>query len=153
MPASVLSPFSLVWLWTVARQAPLSMGFSRQEYWSGCVCLVAQSCLPLCDPMDCSLPGSSIHGILQARILEWVAMPSSRESSWPRDWTHVSYVSCIGRWVLYHWRHLGSPPHGMKWSCSVVSDSLQPCGLYPTRLFCPWNFPGKSTGVGCHLGS
>ena len=44
-----------------------------------------QSCLTLYDPMDCSLPGSSVHGILQARILEWVAMPSSRGSSQPRD--------------------------------------------------------------------
>ena len=53
--------------------------------------------------MDCSLPGSSVHLILQARILEWVAMPSSRGSSWPRDRTHVvSYVSCNGRQVLYH---------------------------------------------------
>ena len=42
-----------------------------------------QSCLTLCDPMDCSPPGSSVHGILQARILEWVAMPSSKRSSWP----------------------------------------------------------------------
>ena len=47
------------------------------------LCLVAQSCLTLCDPMDCSLPGSSVCGILQARILEWVAMPSSRGSSVP----------------------------------------------------------------------
>ena len=47
----------------------------------GCVCLAAQSCATLCDPMDCSLPGSSVHGILQARILERVAMPCSRESS------------------------------------------------------------------------
>ena len=46
--------------------------------------LVTQSCLTLCDPMDCSSPGSSVHGILQARILEWVAIPFSRESSWPR---------------------------------------------------------------------
>ena len=58
--------------------------------------------LTLCDPMNCSPPGSSVHGILYARILEWVAMPSSRGSSQPRDWTHVSYVSCIGRHVLYH---------------------------------------------------
>ena len=65
------------------------------------VCLCAQLCLPLCDPMDYSPPGSSVHGIFQARILKWVAMPSSRASSQPRDWTHVSYVSCIGRWVLY----------------------------------------------------
>ena len=48
--------------------------------------LVAQSC----DPMGCSLPGSSVHGIFQARILEWFAIPFSRESSWPRDWTQVS---------------------------------------------------------------
>ena len=60
-----------------------------------------RSCLTLCDSMDCSPPGSSVHGILQAKILEWAAMPSSRGSSWPRDWTCVSYVSCIGRWVLY----------------------------------------------------
>ena len=52
--------------------------------------LVAQSCLTLCDPMDCSPPGSSVHGILQARILEWVTMPSSGGSSRPRDQTQVS---------------------------------------------------------------
>ena len=51
-----------------------------------------QSCPTLCDPMDCSLPGSSVDGILQARILEWVAKPSSSGSSRPRDRTHVSYV-------------------------------------------------------------
>ena len=54
------------------------------------------------DPMDCSPPGSSVHGILQAGILEWVAMPSSRGSSWSRDQTQVSYVSCTGGQVLYH---------------------------------------------------
>ena len=61
-----------------------------------------QLCPNLCDPMDCSLPGSSVHGILQAGILKWVAVPSSRGSSRPGDQTHISYVSCIGRWVLYH---------------------------------------------------
>ena len=61
-----------------------------------------QSCLTFWDPMDYSPPGSSVHGILQERILEWAAMPSSRGSSPPRDRTHVSYVSCIGRRVLYH---------------------------------------------------
>ena len=61
-----------------------------------------QSCLTVCDPVDCSLPGSSVRGILQARILEWFAMPSSRRSSQPRDWNHVSYVCCIGRWILDH---------------------------------------------------
>ena len=52
--------------------------------------LVAQSCLTLCNPMDCSSPSSSVHGNLQARILEWVAIPFSRGSSQPRDWTQVS---------------------------------------------------------------
>ena len=72
---------------------------------STCMCAKSlQSCPTLCDPMDRSPPGSLVHGILQARILEWVAMPSSRGSSQPRDQTPVSYVSCICRQVLYHWR-------------------------------------------------
>ena len=61
-----------------------------------------QLCLTLSDPVDCSPPGSSVHGILQARILEWVAMPAFRASSQPRDQTRVSYVSCISRQILYH---------------------------------------------------
>ena len=61
-----------------------------------------QLCPPLCNPMGHSLPGSSAQGILQARMLEWVAMPFSRESSRPRDRTCVSYDSCIGRHILYH---------------------------------------------------
>ena len=85
----LLSHFSHVWLCatpqTAAHQAPLSLGFSRQEHWSG---------LPF---------------------------PSSMHES--KKW---------------------------KWSRSVVSDSLPPHGLQPTRLLHPWNFPGKSTGVGCH---
>ena len=56
---------------------------------------VTQSCPTLCDPVDDSLPGSSIHGIFQARILEWVAISFSRRSSWPRDWTQVSWI--VGR--------------------------------------------------------
>ena len=55
--------------------------------------LVTQSCLTLCDPMDCSPPASSVHGILQARILEWIALPFFRVSSWPRDWTQVSGIA------------------------------------------------------------
>ena len=56
-----------------------------------------QSCSTLCDPIDCSPPGSCVHGILQARILEWVAMPSFWGSSPFRDQTLVFYVFCIGR--------------------------------------------------------
>ena len=54
-----------------------------------------QSCPTLWDLIDCSLPGSSVHGIIQARILEWVALPFSRGSSQPRDWTRISCDSCI----------------------------------------------------------
>ena len=60
--------------------------------------LAAQSCPTPCDPTDYSPPGSSVHGILQARILKWVAVLSSRGASQPK----VSYVSCIGRQILYH---------------------------------------------------
>ena len=65
--------------------------------------LVTQSCPALCDAMDCSLPGSSVHGIFQARILEWVAIWFSKGSSWPRVQTHISHIACIGRQILYCW--------------------------------------------------
>ena len=65
-----------------------------------------QSCSTLCHPMDHSPPGFSVCGILLAGILAWAAF---RVSSWPRDQTCISSVSCIGRWVLYHQHHLGSP--------------------------------------------
>ena len=55
--------------------------------------LVSQSCPTLCDPMDCYPPGSSVNGILQVRVLEWVAMPFSRGSSWNKEWTHVSSIA------------------------------------------------------------
>ena len=57
------------------------------------LCLVTQSCLTLCDPVNSSPPSSSVRGILQASLLEWVAISSSRGSSWPRDWTCVSCIS------------------------------------------------------------
>ena len=56
-----------------------------------------------CNTMNYSPPGSSSHGISQARILEWVAISYYKRSSQPRGWTHVSCVSSIGRWILYHW--------------------------------------------------
>ena len=172
--------------------------------------------LTLCNPTDCSPPGSSVHGILQARILEWVAMPFGRWSSQPRDRTWVSHTE--GRfftiwatrkvpstredkpifrlWILSFWdisdiMHFlcaakslqscptlcnpidGSPPGSpslgfsrqehwsglpfpspmresekWKWRRLVVSDSSRPHGLQPTRLLCPWHFPGKRTNAG-----
>ena len=131
---------SHVWLfvtpWTVACQAPLSLEFSRQEYFSGLPLpppgdlsdpvikpmssvspalqvdsspaepsgkphIITQSCLTLCDPMDCSPPGSYVPGILQARILEWVDIPFSRGSSQRRDQTQVSCIAgrCFMVWA------------------------------------------------------
>ena len=70
-----------------------------------------QLCPTLRDPMDCSLPGSSVHGILQATILQWVAMLSSRGCSRPRDQTHISCVSCIAG-GFFITESLGKPPNG-----------------------------------------
>ena len=83
-----------------------------------CVSVCAQLCLTLWDPLDCSPPGSSVHGISQAWILEWVHIFYSRGSSQPRDGTHVFCVSCVGRQILYHCdngkinriQKLGGPP-------------------------------------------
>ena len=70
-----------------------------------------QLCPTLCDPIDGSPLGSSVPGILLARILEWVAILFSRGSSWPRNQTCVSYGSCIGRRILYHWATWEAPIH------------------------------------------
>ena len=88
------------------------------------------SYVQLCDLMDGSLPGSSAHGILKARILEWVAMFSSRGSSWPRDWTQVFCISCTDRQILYQWHHLESP----YWNFIVVKIESKTSKYYLT--FC-----------------
>ena len=85
---------------------PKRMAFFRMTHWDDhqYACMsVAQSRRSVCVPMDCSLPGSSVHGIFRARILEWVAMYFSRGSPQPREGTHVSCISCSGRQILYHW--------------------------------------------------
>ena len=66
-------------------------------------CSVAKSCPTLCNAMDCSLPGSSVHGIFQVRILEWVAISFSRVSFKPKNETLNSCVYWIGRWIICHW--------------------------------------------------
>ena len=80
-----------------------------------------QSCPTLCDPTDGSPPGSPVPGILQARILEWVDISFSNAWRWK---VKVKSLSPVRLWATH--------------------------GLQPTRLLCPWDFPGKSTGVGCH---
>ena len=84
------------------------------------LCLAAQSCPTLCNPTDCSPPGSSVHGTLQARILEWVAMPSSRGFPQPRDWAQVS---CIAGRFFAIWATRGDriPP------AATAAKSLQSC--------------------------
>ena len=79
---------------------------------SALVCVCAQSCLTLCNPMDGSPPGSSVHGISQARILEWVTISFSTGSSQLRDRTQVSY---IGRRILLPLSHPGSPIYVNTW--------------------------------------
>ena len=86
----------------------------------GYMCVRARSAVS--DPADCKLPGSSPWDF-PARILQWVAISSSLESSRPRDRTHVSCVSCIGRWVLYHLLHLGSPGDILAETISSILNS------------------------------
>ena len=74
-----------------------------------CVCVHTHSCPIICNPMNCSPPGSSVHEIFMARMLECVAVSFSRGSSWARDWTLISCISCIDGQVLYQLRHPGSP--------------------------------------------
>ena len=91
-----------------------------------CVCMrvQAQSYPTLCDSMNCGPPSSSVHGILHARMLEWVAISFCMGSSQPRDRTHISCVSCIGGWILYSLSHQGFP------------------GSLPNQLFVPKHFLG-----------
>ena len=86
-------------------------------------CAQIQLCPDLCDPMDHSLPGSSVHGIHQIRILEWVSMPSSRGSAWHRDWTHGSWIAGrfftiepLGKLVI-----LTNPLENYSWSHSFLT--------------------------------
>ena len=103
---------------------------------------VTQSCLTLCDPMDCSLLGSSVHGILQARMLEWVAMPFSRESSQPRGWTLVSYIECrfLTVWAT---RYLGACPIQTKFSAWQSYHTL--CAWVSWDLFYGCRCPAETS--------
>ena len=88
-----------------------------------CVCVrLLQLCLTLCNRVNCSPPTSSVHGILQVRILEWVAILSSRGSSQPRDRTPIFYISCISTWVLYHEHHLGNPQDRLYLLSFTIAD-------------------------------
>ena len=94
---SVLNIHWKDWCWSWISNT-LATWCEELTHWKRLWCLVSQSCLILWETMDCSPLGSSVHGLLQARILEWVAISFSRGSSWPRDRT---CVSCIGRWIFF----------------------------------------------------
>ena len=118
--------------------------------------------MTLCDPMDCSPPGSSVRRTLQARTLDWIAVSSSRGSSRPRD-DSVSLmfpVWAVGVFTTSTtWEICNEILYILGCCCrccccqvaSVVSDSVQPHRWQPTRLPRPWDSPGKNTGVGCYF--
>ena len=125
-----------------AHQAPPSLGFSRQEHWSGLPfpspmheseseSEVAQSCPALCDPMDCSLPGSSLHGILQARVLEWVAISFS-----------------IFLIILYKITHIICPKE-----LRAEVSLCKVCLYFRREILIPWSKPqGGDSGAGVGRG-
>ena len=177
----LLSRFSRVRLCatpqTAAHQAPPSLGFSRQEHWSGLHFLlqcmkvkseseVAQSCPTLKDPMDCSLPGSSIHGICQARILEWGAIAFSitscrrtlrccyvyplRRSQDPVLTTSVQFLDCSS--FVYAFPSFFDEQlfESTLWSSGKIQAGLGGLRLIPTNkrggnteMICTWEAPAQ----------
>ena len=119
------------------RNSPARPDFNKaynQPHPYLCVCLVIQSCPTLCNPMDCSPPGSSVHGVLQERTLEWVAMPSSRVFSQPRDRTQIS---CTAGGFFTVWAP-GKPPS----ICRDSNKSQCPSLKWALRQGLP-DFQGK----------
>ena len=119
---------------------PVVCGFSVP-----CCCLVAQSCLTLCNPIDCRPPDSSVHGIFWARILGWIAISLSKTSSWPSDRTCVSCISCVNMQILYHWA---------TWEAPQVHGLLQERILEWVAIPFSWGFswPRNWTWVSCMVG-
>ena len=99
----------------------------------------AQSCLTLCDPMDCSPPGSSVHGIFEARIWDRLPFPPPGDLPNLRDQTHTSCVSCIGRWSPYHCCHRTSALQWTQHPVPLAFDSGS------TSSICP---PAWHPGIG-----
>ena len=117
-PSPTVSTSLFIWFFTFIQYFPVT----------NCdLCVHAkslQSCLTLCDPMDCSRPGSSVH---VPRQEYWSGLPFPSSVDLPNTWIQpVSYVSCIGRWVLYHQGHLGSP------SCDLQLGNYRP---NPTDIY------------------
>ena len=120
-----------------------------------CVFTLAQSGVTLCDSMDHSLTGSSIHGIFQVRILECIAISSSREFSRPRDWTHVSCTSCIGKQILYHCTTWEAPQTHNKLNMASQAAQWQrihsQCRRHKRLGFHSWSRRSPGGGNDCPL--
>ena len=130
----------LLMIWSSHTNSGLSTSRSlhiRENQVSGfVVALVAKLCPTLCHPMNCSTPGSSVHGISQTRILVWVAIPFSRGSSQPKDRT---CISCIDRQILYHWATREA--HVLTRMAKEIKTDNTKCWLgYRTNVFihCCW---------------
>ena len=138
----------------VQKQVILRCDWNSIQFWVESESEVAQSCPTLCDPMDCSPPGSSVHGIFQARILEWAAISFSRGSSQPRDWTQVSRITgrCFNL-VLLLFNSILVPITGSKSNFIYKIYMIMPLWMYnyckkkslkPSLRVCPhppiWKF-------------
>ena len=139
--------YYLICIWTYMFLLPVPMM---------CLWVRAQSCPTLCDPMDYSPPGCSVYGISQAWILEWVATASSREFSCLRYRTCVSWVSCIGRRILYHWATWENQTFQLKLKfdiCICYPFSIHLRGACSETLvkFNPWITSNPSHITSCHV--
>ena len=141
------------WISPIEITTPMLCGSHGKQVWKRigkCVeVLDTQSCPTVCDPMNCSLPGSSIHGILQARILKWVAISFSRGSLRPRDWTQVSHIT--GRffsiWAIWEACSkmaflLRSPWNNHFYTAAAAVKLLQSCLTLHNPIDC--SLPGSS---------
>ena len=135
------SGWFLPWLWVVFLLCVCS---------SVRACAVCASLLGsvwLCNLLDCCRPGSSVHGISQARILEWVAISSSRGSSQPRNWTSVS-----SRWILYHWATHQYPTKYLRQNFYRSPEFLV-LGVFFSLVLCPTdssNFAFRGSQIHLH---
>ena len=105
--------------------------FGGGHSWGHTYSVLCALLLSLRNPLDYSLPSSTVNEIFQAKILKWIAISFSKGSSQPRDWTRVSCVSCIAGGFFPHWATGEAQMH--------INSS------------CGWDSPGKNTGVGCHF--
>ena len=124
--SSSFLPQCLCICWPFCLELKKKIFFFSQFYWDiiDMTCVCAQLCLTLCDPKDCSRPGSSVHRIFQARILEWVAISCSKGSSQSRDWTFVSWVSWIAGRLFTHQGNREAQLEEMMWLLLMTEEQI-----------------------------